>query len=196
MESTRIKQIKQNIAPLRQQLLEHPLYKSVQSLEQLQVFMEHHVYAVWDFMSLLKSLQRDLTSVDLPWVPKGSPQTRYLINEIVLGEESDVDQHGKRASHFELYINAMKQAGCNLSHIDEFIGHIAKNIPVDKSLVLASVPAASVNFVNDTFGFINSGKTHVRAGVFTFGREDLIPGMFFEICRRARQTRSGQGEHI
>jgi len=192
MESTRIKQIKQNIAPLRQQLLEHPLYKSVQSLEQLQVFMEHHVYAVWDFMSLLKSLQRDLTSVDLPWIPKGSPQTRYLINEIVLGEESDVDEHGKRASHFELYTNAMKQAGCNLSHIDEFIGHIVKNIPVDKSLALTNVPAASVKFVNDTFGFINSGKTHVRAGVFTFGREDLIPGMFLKFVEELDKQESGK----
>ena len=97
--------------PLRNKLLNHPLYASMQSLDQLRVFMEHHVYAVWDFMSLLKSLQCDLTCTDIPWGPKGSPQTRYLINEIVLGEESDVDEQGNRISHFELYLKAMKQAG-------------------------------------------------------------------------------------
>jgi hypothetical protein len=180
MDSHRIKIIKQEITPLRQQLLNHPLYTSMQSLDQLQVFMEHHVYAVWDFMSLLKSLQRDLTCIDIPWVPKGSPQTRYLINEIVLGEESDVDEKGNRTSHFELYIKAMKQAGCNLGHIHEFVNNISKHISVEKSLALVDAPKASVQFVNDTFAFINSGKTHVRAGVFTFGREDLIPGMFMK----------------
>ena len=97
-----IKQLKSEIEPLRQQLIQHPVYSNINSIADLNVFMEHHVYAVWDFMSLLKSLQINLTCVDIPWIPKGSAETRYLINEIVLGEESDVDQEGKRTSHFEL----------------------------------------------------------------------------------------------
>src|ERR1700752_3758304 len=98
-----IEKLKAEIEPLRTQLINHPVYAKIKSIAHLNIFMQHHVYAVWDFMSLLKSLQRNLTCVDIPWVPVGSPQTRYLINEIVLGEESDIDEQGLRISHFELY---------------------------------------------------------------------------------------------
>ncbi|HTB05800.1 MAG TPA: DUF3050 domain-containing protein [Bacteroidia bacterium] len=180
MASDRINALKQEIEPLRKQLLNHSLYSSIQSMAQLQIFMEYHVFAVWDFMSLLKSLQKNLTCTDIPWIPKGSPQTRYLINEIVLGEESDVDENGNRISHFELYMKAMKQAGCNLTCINEFIKSLNKHIPLDASLTLAKVPLAAIHFINDTFSFVNSNKIHVTAGAFTFGREDLIPGMFIK----------------
>src|SRR6266542_1676126 len=107
--SEHTKKLQQEIDPIRQQLIKHAVYSNIKTINDLTVFMEHHVFAVWDFMSLLKALQRNLTCVDLPWVPVGSPETRYLINEIVLGEESDVDEKGKRTSHFELYLKAMKQ---------------------------------------------------------------------------------------
>lgn len=180
MADNRINVLKQEIEPLRKQLLNHPLYSSIQSLSQLQIFMEYHVFAVWDFMSLLKSLQRNLTCTDIPWIPKGNPQTRYLINEIVLGEESDIDEQGNRISHFELYLRAMQQAGCNLTSINEFIRNLNKRIPVDMCLELAKVPPAVTQFVNDTFSFVNSDKIHISAAAFTFGREDLIPGMFIK----------------
>ena len=109
--SEHIKKLKQEIDPIRQQLINHPVYANIKTIQDLTVFMEHHVFAVWDFMSLLKVLQRNLTCVNLPWVPVGNPETRYLINEIVLGEESDVNEQGNRISHFELYLEAMKQAG-------------------------------------------------------------------------------------
>ena len=80
----------------------------------------------------------------------------------------------------------------NLSHIDTFMGHIAKHTPIDKSLVLAQAPKASVQFVTDTFSFINSGKLHVRAGVFTFGREDLIPGMFMKFVEELNKQEPGK----
>lgn len=99
MKSAHIEKLRTDIEPIRQQLIEHPIYAKIKTIEDLKVFMEHHIYAVWDFMSLLKALQRNLTCVELPWIPKGSPQTRYLINEIVLGEESDIDEQGNRLSH-------------------------------------------------------------------------------------------------
>jgi predicted protein tyrosine phosphatase len=110
-----IEQIKKVIEQDRQALLTHPLYKKVERLDQLQLFTEQHVYAVFDFMSLLKTLQQLLTCVQVPWVPVGTPNTRYLINEIVLGEESDVDEHGVRMSHFEMYVKAMQQLGASTS---------------------------------------------------------------------------------
>lgn len=99
-----VEQLKTEIEPLRQQIIAHPLYAQINDVESLRIFMQYHVFAVWDFMSLLKSLQNELTCTSIPWMPVGNADTRFLINEIVVGEESDVDQHGNRLSHFELYL--------------------------------------------------------------------------------------------
>jgi hypothetical protein len=178
-----IRKLKEEIAPLRNQLIEHPVYAKIKTLAHLNLFMEHHVFAVWDFMSLLKSLQRNLTCVNLPWVPVGSPQTRYLINEIVLGEESDVDEKGRRTSHFELYLNAMEQTRCNRAPILDFIHSLNKGVSLEESLQMANIPAGSRDFMASTFAVVNSRGKHVQAAVFTFGREDLIPGMFLNFVR-------------
>ena len=105
----------------RSALINHPLYNAMNSIDAIQRFMETHVFAVWDFMSLLKRLQLDLTCATIPWTPVGNPVTRRLINEIVFGEESDVDQNGNATSHFELYIKAMEDIGADTSAIKSFI---------------------------------------------------------------------------
>ena len=166
------------IEPIRQQLVQHSVYAKTNTIERLRIFMEHHVFAVWDFMSLLKALQRNLTCVDLPWIPVGSPETRYLINEIVLGEESDVDESGNRTSHFELYLKAMNEAGCNLSTINTFIKQLQSKAAVNDSLAHSNAPLVAAAFVQNTFEVLNNNMPHVQAAVFTFGREDLIPDMF------------------
>ena len=178
-----IERLKKDIEPIRQQLIDHTVYQNIRSVKDLAVFMEYHVFAVWDFMSLLKALQRNLTCVTLPWVPVGSPETRYLINEIVLGEESDVDEAGKRISHFELYLNAMQQTKCSLVPVQTLIKNINKGIPLKESLSIAEVPQSAVDFVEGTFSVVNSNQPHIQAAVFTFGREDLIPGMFISFVR-------------
>ncbi len=150
--------------------------------------MEHHIYAVWDFMSLLKSLQRNLTCVNVPWVPVGNPQTRYLINEIVLGEESDVDEHGQRTSHFELYIRAMQQAGSSTTAISALVANIKSGMPVEECLEQDGVPEASAAFVKNTFSVVTSGNVALQAAVFTFGREDLIPGMFISFVNELNKS--------
>src|ERR1700753_1243012 len=104
-----IENLQQRLESSRPRLIETPLYNSLRDLDSLRRFTEQHVFAVWDFMSLLKALQQKLTCINVPWVPVGSAATRYLINEIVTGEESDVDEKGERASHFELYLRAMEQ---------------------------------------------------------------------------------------
>ncbi|MFV3015812.1 DUF3050 domain-containing protein, partial [Pseudomonas sp. KHB2.9] len=103
------------------QLCSHPLFEEITSLGKLQIFMENHVFAVWDFMSLTKRLQRDLTCTQLPWLPPTDPQAARLINEIVLGEESDEHPRRGHCSHFELYREAMLEVGASTHAIDTFI---------------------------------------------------------------------------
>ena len=115
-----ILKIQTRIEPLRQQIINHEVYSAINDIDDLKVFMQYHVFAVWDFMSLLKALQNNLTCTTIPWFPKGSADTRHLINEIVVGEESDVDLNGERKSHFELYLDAMKQCEADTSSIELF----------------------------------------------------------------------------
>ena len=176
--------LRTRIEPLRQQIVQHELYTKINTIEAIRVFMQHHVVAVWDFMSLLKSLQRELTCVSNPWLPVGSANTRYLINEIVTGEESDVDQVGNRISHFELYLKAMEQAGANKIPIQELISTLQTGKPVDQALATSSLPDAAKRFAQHTFDLIEKNQPHILAAVFTFGREDLIPDMFLSILNK------------
>lgn len=176
-----IQQIRASISPVREQVIAHPAFSGIQDLESLRIFMRHHVYAVWDFMSLLKALQNQLTCTSVPWFPKGSPDTRYLINEIVVGEECDVDPEGCRLSHFELYLNAMRQAGAETDSIQTFIRELETTGNFNAAFEKAETPQEARDFVNFTFEIINSGKDYLMAAVFTFGREDLIPGMFHSL---------------
>ena len=183
MKNERLEKLKLEIDPLRQKLVNHPVYSSISNLHHLKIFMEHHVFAVWDFMSLLKSLQVQLTCVSLPWLPKGNAEVRYLINEIVTGEECDLGQNGERLSHFEIYLNAMAQAGCNTGAINTFLDEIKKGSSVKNALVNCRTFSKVSDFVLNTFEVIEQGAAYTQAAVFTFGREDLIPGMFISFVK-------------
>lgn len=171
----------QAIAPARRALLEHRLYGRLRTLEDLALFMEYHVFAVWDFMSLLKALQVRLTCARVPWVPQGDAQVRRLVNEIVLGEESDVLPEGGAASHFELYLQAMREAGAKTARVERFIQGLEQGAPVAVALEQAGVPAPVRAFVLHTFAVIERGGAHEIAAAFTYGREDLIPAMFTQL---------------
>jgi hypothetical protein len=173
-----IKELQVKLQPARQRLVDHSLYYSIHSLADLRVFMEYHVFAVWDFMSLLKALQRDLTCTTLPWVPVGNPATRRLINEIVLEEETDVDPEGQATSHFELYLRAMRECGADTAPAQRLLAALGEGASVPAALAAAQAPVAVQEFVKQTFAVIAAGQPHAVAAAFTFGREDVIPDMF------------------
>lgn len=174
-----IDQIQQDIYSIREQIIKHPVYAAINNLQDLRVFMEHHIYAVWDFMSLLKSLQINLTCTSIPWFPVGSATTRSLINEIVAGEESDVDADGIKMSHYEMYLEAMQQCGAHTEAFENFIQALKAGKSRAEAYELAETPLAARQFVDHTFHLIEYSQVHQQASAFTFGREDLIPNMFY-----------------
>jgi hypothetical protein len=176
-----IERIQRVIEPLRQEIINHKVYSVINDIDDLKIFMQYHIFAVWDFMSLLKSLQIGLTCTTTPWFPVGNANTRYLINEIVAGEESDVDSAGVRKSHYEMYLEAMDQCGADTTAIYAFIDSLKETGDLHASYLAAGVPAEAREFVNFTFDVIGSGKAHLQSAAFTFGREDLIPNMFVSI---------------
>ncbi len=173
-----IEKLMDSVRPLRQRLIDHPIYHSIDSPEALRCFMELHVFAVWDFMTLLKALQRPLTCVTLPWTPTPNREARRLINEIVLAEESDDDGEGSYASHFESYLDAMRDAGANIGPITRFIELISAGHPVERALEISEAPDEACAFVASTWEFVQSESLPAIAAAFTVGREDLIPDLF------------------
>ena len=177
-----IDKLKGAIEPARQKVIKHPLYHQLSSVDAVLTFMEYHAFAVWDFMSLLKSLQRSLTCVELPWVPTGPTGSRRLINDIVLVEESDELGSGF-TSHFELYLQGMQTSGADTKPVTAFLEALSAGVPVPEALTSASVPAPAAEFVRTTWSIIEREPLHCQAAAFAFGREDLIPEMFDQVIR-------------
>ncbi|MGJ1195821.1 DUF3050 domain-containing protein [Sphingobacterium spiritivorum] len=174
----RIQEVHDYIQAERDVLLKHPLYEKLNDLESLRHFTEVHVYAVWDFMSLLKALQVKLTCTQVPWFASAYPNTRYLINEIVLAEESDEYIDGSRLSHFEMYLDAMLTIGADPQAMLDFINSLRNGENIQTAIDSGKLDIRIKDFLNFTFDTIAKGGAHEIASAFTFGREDLIPGMF------------------
>ncbi|MGW4379920.1 DUF3050 domain-containing protein [Kitasatospora sp. NPDC004531] len=174
--------LRESIEEVRREVVSHPMYLALDSLEKVRTFQQTHVFAVWDFMSLLKCLQRQLTCVSLPWLPDGPTASRRLINEIVLVEESDELGDGY-ISHFELYLDGMAKAGADTAPVEAFLAAVRSGRPVAEAAKLAEIPSAAAEFTAVTFGIIEDAPVHCQAAAFAFGREDLIPEMFEQVVR-------------
>ncbi len=179
--------IQTEIAELRQELKSHKLYKKLETIDDIKVFTEDHVFAVWDFMSLLKFLQRELSCVSIPWIPKRNSKLTQFINEITLAEESDVNRLGEAKSHFEMYLDAMCNFEANTNKIDDLLDNISKTNSINKAIEISEIPEPVKNFLRFTFDTIETNEAHKVAAAFTFGREDLIPDMFIQIINETNK---------
>lgn len=179
----RFEKLRDRIAPLHDALLNHPIYAEVDSLSRLREFMQIHVFAVWDFMSLVKRLQRELTSSSLPWMPPVSSRIARFANEVVLGEESDLGPDGMPTSHFELYLRAMEEIGADTTLVKGFMAQIDLGAHYADVLEEMNVPPGVAEFVNETLRCAIQGSLVEVASFFFFGREDVIPEMFERLLK-------------
>lgn len=176
----------EHIVPLQEELTRHPIYDSLRSVADLRVFMAHHVFSVWDFMSLVKYLQQRITPVEVPWLPRGDPQLRYFVNQLVLEEESDTAPGPGGSltygSHFEYYCSAMAEIGADENIPWKFL-ELVREQGVDAALYSEIVPLPSRYFSETTFGLIREDKPHEVAAALALGRERVIPDMFRRFLR-------------
>jgi len=168
----------EDLGSLRAVLLDHPIYAQVACIADLKCFMEDHVFAVWDFMSLLKRLQQDMTCISVPWFPADNARAARLINDIVIGEETDVGPDGSYISHLDLYRRAMADIGASTLQFDRFCSLAQVGVPVEAALARIGAPPHVRAFVAHTMAFANSGSTEEVLAAFFYGREDIIPEMF------------------
>ncbi len=159
-------------------LHKHPVFSRIRTMAQLRTFMSWHVFAVWDFMSLVKRLQAEFTCVSLPWLPPRDPAAARLINDIVMAEETDEDGSGAHISHFDLYRQAMTQVGADTQAIDSFVRSVAQGVPVAQALQAVNADPAVGRFVGATLHTAQAGSVCEVLGSFVYGRENVIPDMF------------------
>ena len=174
------------VDPLSKKLESHQVFTNLNTLSELRLFMEHHVFAVWDFMSLLKKLQQIYVPHGSPWVPNPNGNVVRFINEIVMEEESDQSYGSKGesySSHFEIYLEAMKEVGASTNIIDSFLDQVRSD-GIEKALNFSLVPEPSREFMGYTFDLINRGKGHEIAASFAIGRESIVPIMFKRILEK------------
>ena len=173
------------MAPLREQLLSHPVYPSLRDFESVRIFMKFHVFAVWDFMSLVKTLQRQLTCIETPWLPPKNIRAARFINEIVLAEETDDIGEGVVLSHFELYLRAMNELGADTQPVLKLVQLVQRESPDLRSF---SSEGGVWSFLANTFTVVGQ-QPHQVAAAFLYGREDIIPAMFARILNEVSEER-------
>jgi hypothetical protein len=177
------------IESLRVKLEAHPIYAAVTTLDDLRVFMQHHVYSVWDFMSLIKYLQNEIAPARWPWTPGGDASVQRFINELVLEEETDIALPGQEGhtSHYRLYLAAMREVGADAGMPARFVQKVAEQ-GIDAALGSGLAPAPSAAFTRTTFDFLAGGKPHAVAAALALGREHVIPSMFRAFLSRMAVT--------
>jgi len=178
-----------SLIPLKQKLETHPIFERINSVEELKIFMEHHVFAVWDFMSLLKKLQKDLVPNGSPWIPNPNGNLVRFINEIVMEEESD-QAFGKGneityTSHYQIYLDAMTEVGASTNVVTEFVEEVSCK-GIHAAFNFSKLPEPSLKFMKHTFDLIEKGKSHEIASSFAIGRESIVPLMFQRILDQSK----------
>ena len=159
----------------------YSLPQAITSIADMRLFMEHHVFAVWDFMLLLKTLQQHLAPSGVPWVPPTHPEIAGLVNSLVAEEECDLLPENLggplHLSHFAIYRRAMVEIDANTAVIDAVLQQASRG-DLAGAVRHRGIPPPSARFLRTTQELISSGELHALAAAFAYGRELLVPDLF------------------
>jgi hypothetical protein len=165
------------VRPHQQVLAKHQLYGQLTTRTALRTFMQMHVFAVWDNMMLLKTLQQRLTCVTTPWLPPSDPIAARLINEIILDEETESFGNGEYLSHVQFYLTAMSDLGAQTQPIQQLINLLRSGMELEEALTRGAIVPSASAFVWTTWQ-ICQGSTAGIVAAFLSGREEISPPMF------------------
>lgn len=174
----------------------HPLAAAIRGLPALRVFMEHHVFAVWDFLVLAKALQWQLSEASGSGRIPGHAAAFAVINRIVAEEECDEAPPNplgaSHLSHLQIYLLAMAEVGASTASIQRLMERWRRIEPWTISpaaltgvLEGLTIPEPSRRFMAFTFEMIGSHEALPMAVAFTHGRELLVPTLFEALLDRA-----------
>jgi hypothetical protein len=183
------------IQPLVDAIEHHKTFTAITSIERLRRFAEIHVFVVWDFMCLLKTLQRKLTCNQLLWLPPADPLGCHLVNTLLAEEESDLTADNRYLSHFALYLEAMEQCGANTENISAFIRGIEQGLSLPQLFNKNLLPNPVKRFIEDTFDVIPKER-HAIAAAFAYGREHITGAMFSQILRNLASSGAGSNDSL
>ncbi|WP_248724375.1 DUF3050 domain-containing protein [Seonamhaeicola sp. ML3] len=188
-KKAKIELIHEELKGLKMTLKNHPVYSMLDDVNNVKIFMENHVFSVWDFMSILKGLQTNLTNIVVPWKPLSNAKTVRFINELVLAEESDIGNKSTPLSHYEMYIEAMLEVGADTTKILRFVNGVSDMNSIHAHINKSKLRNWLKSFLNFTFNVINTNEIHKIAAIFTFGREDLLPDIFLHVLDKIKRQR-------
>ena len=181
---------KKKLNDLKQEIIAHPLFANKLEPRHICKFMESHIFAVWGFMSILKSLQKLITPNNLPWMPNKNTMNGLVnfVNEIILCEESDYIEGIGYISHFEIYLLAMKNMGARTDQLDKLTSIIADKGYNKKYLDDIDASDEVKSFLKHDMEVSMNGTLPEIVGAFTLGREKVIPNMFGYILPAIKET--------
>ena len=181
---------KKKLNDLKQKITAHPLFENKLEPKHICKFMESHIFAVWGFMSILKSLQKIITPDNLPWMPNKNTKNGLVnfVNEIILCEESDYIEGIGFISHFEIYLLAMKNMGARTDQLDKLTSKINYEGYNEKYLDDVDASDEVKSFLKHDLEVSINGTLPEIIGAFTLGREKVIPNMFGYILPAIKET--------
>ena len=171
------------ITQKQKELENHHLYSDLKSIRDLRLFMENHVYAVLDFMSITKRIQNYFATSEGLWTPPRDPLLARFINEVVLGEESDQLPDGRYMSHYEMYLIAMEEVGADTTEVRKFVQCLERN-EIAEALRLHCKFKPARNFSSETYRQVIEWDMHQIVASFCHGREKVIPLMFLNLAQK------------
>ncbi|WP_144393267.1 DUF3050 domain-containing protein [Pleionea sediminis] len=174
-------------------LTEHPLLKSIQSHEDLEIFTSQYVFVEWSTMTLVKALQANFTNHEILWSPTDDPMGRKLVNDLVIHFESNPDVGG--LSRLEWYMQVMHDNSVDTAYMECMLDNIQQY--GNYASIIDSLDFAAQRYVHNIVQTAMSGRIVDIAAAFFLGvwvveplfAKQLLFGINSHVLNRANSLR-------